>query len=120
MNTEMMEALQAMAAERGITVDALYSALADALESAYKRLPDAKEYAWVTIDPTSLEFRVLAQDLDADGNPVGEEYEVTPGNFGRIAAQTARQVMTPAHPARRSGSSSTRSTRAARGTSSPA
>ena len=94
MNTEMMEALQAMAAERGITVDALYSALADALESAYKRLPDAKEYAWVTIDPTSLEFRVLAQDLDADGNPVGEEFEVTPGNFGRIAAQTARQVMT--------------------------
>ena len=94
MNTEMMEALQAMAAERGITVDALYSALADALESAYKRLPDAKEYSWVTIDPTSLEFRVLAQDLDADGNPVGEEFEVTPGNFGRIAAQTARQVMT--------------------------
>jgi 1-aminocyclopropane-1-carboxylate deaminase/D-cysteine desulfhydrase-like pyridoxal-dependent ACC family enzyme len=39
MNTEMMEALQAMAAERGITLDALYSALADALESAYKRMP---------------------------------------------------------------------------------
>ena len=94
MNAEMMEALQAMAAERGITVDALYSALADALESAYKRLPDAKEYAWVTIDPSSMEFHVLAQDLDEDGNPVGEEYEVTPDNFGRIAAQTARQVMT--------------------------
>ena len=94
MNAEMMEALQAMAAERGITVDALYAALADALESAYKRLPDAKEYAWVTIDPSSMEFHVLAQDLDADGNPVGEEYEVTPDNFGRIAAQTARQVMT--------------------------
>ena len=94
MNVEMMEALQAMAAERGITVDALYAALADALESAYKRLPDAKEYAWVTIDPSSMEFHVLAQDLDADGNPVGEEYEVTPDNFGRIAAQTARQVMT--------------------------
>ncbi|MCY4425316.1 MAG: transcription termination factor NusA [Acidimicrobiaceae bacterium] len=94
MNAEMMEALQAMAAERGITVDALYAALADALESAYKRLPDAKEYAWVTIDPSSMEFRVLAQDLDDEGNPVGEEYEVTPGNFGRIAAQTARQVMT--------------------------
>ena len=94
MNAEMMEALQAMAAERGITVDALYAALADALESAYKRLPDAKEYAWVTIDPSSLEFRVLAQDLDEEGNPVGEEFEVTPNNFGRIAAQTARQVMT--------------------------
>ena len=94
MNAEMMEALQAMAAERGITVDALYAALADALESAYKRLPDAKEYAWVTIDPSSMEFHVLAQDLDDDGNPIGEEYEVTPDNFGRIAAQTARQVMT--------------------------
>ncbi len=94
MNAEMMEALQAMAAERGITVDALFAALADALESAYKRMPDAKEYAWVTIDPSTMEFHVLAQDLDEDGNPVGEEYEVTPDNFGRIAAQTARQVMT--------------------------
>ena len=94
MNSEMMEALQAMAAERGITVDALFAALADALESAYKRMPDAKEYAWVTIDPSTMEFRVLAQDLDEEGNPVGEEYEVTPDNFGRIAAQTARQVMT--------------------------
>ena len=120
MNTEMREALQAMAAERGITVDALYSALADALESAYKRLPDAKEYAWVTIDPTSLEFRVLAQDLDADGNPVGEEYEVTPGNFGRIAAQTARQVMTQRIREAEAGAQVRGSTRAARGTSSPA
>jgi len=94
MNAEMMEALQAMAAERGITVDTLFAALADALESAYKRLPDAKEYAWVTIDPSTMEFRVIAQDLDEEGNPVGEEYEVTPDNFGRIAAQTARQVMT--------------------------
>jgi N utilization substance protein A len=94
MNAEMMEALQAMAAERGITVDALFAALADALESAYKRLPDAQEYAWVTIDPSTMEFRVIAQDLDEEGSPVGEEYEVTPDNFGRIAAQTARQVMT--------------------------
>ena len=94
MNAEVMEALQAMAAERGITVDALFAALADALESAYKRLPDAKEYAWVTIDPSTMEFHVIAQDLDDEGNPVGEEYEVTPDNFGRIAAQTARQVMT--------------------------
>jgi transcription termination/antitermination protein NusA len=94
MNQEMMEALQALAIERGISVDALFAALADALESAYKRMPDAKEYAWVTIDPDTLEFRVFAQDLDEDGEPVGEEYDVTPDNFGRIAAQTARQVMT--------------------------
>ena len=94
MNQEMMEALQALAVERGISVDALFAALADALESAYKRMPGASEYAWVTIDPDTLEFRVFAQELDEEGEPVGEEFDVTPDNFGRIAAQTARQVMT--------------------------
>jgi N utilization substance protein A len=94
MNTEMMEALQALAAERGISVDSLFAALADALESAYKRIPGAKEYAWVTIDPETMEFRVFAQDLDEEGEPIGDEFDVTPDDFGRIAAQTARQVMT--------------------------
>ncbi|MFY0498921.1 NusA N-terminal domain-containing protein, partial [Staphylococcus haemolyticus] len=52
MNTpDMMEALQALAADKGISVDTLFGALADALETAYKRMPDAHEYAWVTIDP---------------------------------------------------------------------
>jgi N utilization substance protein A len=41
-----------------------------------------------------MDIRVLAQDLDEEGEPVGEEFDVTPDNFGRIAAQTARQVMT--------------------------
>lgn len=93
MNSEMMEALQALAADKGISVDTLFAALADALESAYKRMPDAHEYAWVTIDPDSMDIRVLAQELDEDGVPMGEEFDVTPDNFGRIAAQTAKQVM---------------------------
>ena len=46
-------------------------ALADALEMAYKKMPDAQEYAWVTIDPDTFDIRVLAQDLDEDGEPVG-------------------------------------------------
>jgi N utilization substance protein A len=90
----MMEALQMLAAERGITVDTLLSALADALESAYKRREDAYEYAWVTIDPDTFEFRVFAQEIDEDGEPYGDEIDVTPSDFGRIAAQTAKQVMT--------------------------
>ena len=94
MNTDMMEALQALADDKGISVDTLYGALADALESAYKRMPGAYEYAWVTIDADTMEIRVLAQEIDADGEPQGEEMDVTPDNFGRIAAQTARQVMT--------------------------
>ncbi len=94
MNAEMLEALQALARDKGISVDALFAALADALESAYKRMPDAEDYAWVTIDPESMDIRVMAQETDEDYNPIGEEYDVTPENFGRIAAQTARQVMT--------------------------
>ncbi len=93
-NPEMMEALQALAAEKGISVDALMAALADALESAYKRMPGAHEYAWVTIDPTNFDIRVYAQEIDEEGEPFGPELDVTPKDFGRIAAQTARQVMT--------------------------
>lgn len=94
MNPEMRQALHAVAAERGITVDALLGALADGLEAAYKRLPGAHEYAWVTLDPDTMEYAVIAQNLDDDGNPVGDKFNVTPRNFGRIAAQTTRQVMT--------------------------
>jgi transcription termination/antitermination protein NusA len=93
-NPDMLEALQALAAEKGISVDTLLSALADALESAYKRMPGAHEYAWVTIDPSNFDIRVYAQDIDEDGEPTGPELDVTPKDFGRIAAQTARQVMT--------------------------
>ncbi len=89
----MMEAMQALATDKGISVDTLYGALADALESAYKRMPGAYEYSWVTIDPGTMDIRVLAQEIDADGEPTGPELDVTPDNFGRIAAQTARQVM---------------------------
>jgi len=94
MNQDMMEALQLLAAERGISVDALFGALADALETAYKRTPGAHEFSWVTIDPDSMDIRVFAQNLDEEGEPVGDEFDVTPDDFGRIAAQTARQVMT--------------------------
>jgi transcription termination/antitermination protein NusA len=90
----MFEALQALAADKGISVDTLMAALADALESAYKRMPGAYEYAWVTIDPATFDIRVYAQELDEEGEPMGDVFDVTPENFGRIAAQTARQVMT--------------------------
>ena len=94
-NPDILDALQALAIDKGITVDTLFAALADALESAYKRLPNAYEYAWVTIDPDTVEFRVMAQELDEDGEPTGPELEVTPPAevWGRVAAQTMKQVM---------------------------
>lgn len=93
MNPEMMEALTAVAAERGISVETLFGALAEALEAAYKKQPDAYEFSWVNIDTETGDMRVFAQELDEEGEPVGPEMDVTPDDFGRIAAQTVRQVM---------------------------
>jgi transcription termination/antitermination protein NusA len=88
-----LDALQQIAKDKGISVDTLLDALANALVAAYKRLPDAAEEAVVTIDPETGEIRVYGQELDEDGAVV-REWDDTPTDFGRIAAQTAKQVMT--------------------------
>ncbi|HET9731626.1 MAG TPA: transcription termination factor NusA [Acidimicrobiales bacterium] len=91
-NFEFLEALQLIAREKGISVDTLLDALANALVAAYKRMPNAAEEAVVTIDPDTGEIRVYGQELDEDGN-VTREWDDTPDDFGRIAAQTAKQVI---------------------------
>jgi N utilization substance protein A len=91
-NFEFLEALQLVAREKNISVEVLLDALANALVAAYKRMPKAAEEAVVTIDPETMEITVYAQELDEDGNVV-REWDDTPDNFGRIAAQTAKQVI---------------------------
>ena len=54
--------------------------------------PHAAEEAVVTIDSDSGEIRVYGQELDEDGNVV-REWDDTPSDFGRIAAQAAKQVI---------------------------
>ncbi len=93
MSNEMTSALAALAEDKNIPIDKLYGILANALESAYKRMQGSYEYAWVTIDPSTFAISVYAQDLDEDGEPYGPEMDVTPENFGRIAAQTTKQVL---------------------------
>jgi N utilization substance protein A len=90
----MMEAIEVLARERGVAVDTILDAFANALVAAYKRSPGAAEEARVTIDPDSGEVTVYAQELDEDGN-VTSEWEDTPEGeaFGRIAAQSFKQVM---------------------------
>jgi N utilization substance protein A len=88
-----LDALQQIAKDKGISVDTLLDALANALVAAYKRLPSAAEEAVVTIDPDTGDIRVYGQELDEDGTVV-REWDDTPKDFGRIAAQTAKQVMT--------------------------
>ncbi len=90
----MMEAIEVLARERGVGVDTILDAFANALVAAYKRSPGAAEEARVTIDPESGEVMVYAQELDEDGNVI-DEWEDTPEGeaFGRIAAQSFKQVM---------------------------
>jgi N utilization substance protein A len=91
-NFAFLEALQQIARDKGISVDTLLDALANALVAAYKRMPGAAEEAVVTVDPDSGEIRVYGQELDEDGTVV-REWDDTPKDFGRIAAQTAKQVI---------------------------
>jgi N utilization substance protein A len=91
-NFEFLDALQQIARDKGIAVETLLEALANALVAAYKRQPDAAEEAFVTIDSDSGEIRVYGQELDEDGNVV-REWDDTPNDFGRIAAQAAKQVI---------------------------
>ncbi|HET7524075.1 MAG TPA: transcription termination factor NusA [Acidimicrobiales bacterium] len=88
-----LDALQQIAKDKGISTDTLLDALTGALVAAYKRLPNAAEEAVVTIDPETGDIRVYGQELDEDGYVI-REWDDTPKDFGRIAAQTAKQVLT--------------------------
>jgi N utilization substance protein A len=93
--TEFAQALKAIASERSLDADVILDTIKHAIIAAYRR--DAKELGEdvdsfeydVEIDPSSGEARVFAW-------PEGEEEkreDVTPPGFGRIAAQTAKQVI---------------------------
>src|SRR6202171_4007018 len=91
-NFEFLDALGQIARDKGISVETLLDALANALVAAYKRMPGAAEEAVVTVDPETGEIRVYGQELDEGGNVIRERDD-TPKHFGRIAAQTAKQVI---------------------------
>ncbi|HRE02168.1 MAG TPA: transcription termination factor NusA [Ilumatobacteraceae bacterium] len=89
---DMAEAVRMLAADKGISVDTLLQVLADALVSAYKRRAGAAEEAEVQIDADTMDIRIIAYDVDEDGNWVNGRDD-TPDDMGRIAAQTFRQVL---------------------------
>ncbi len=93
-NPDMAEAVRMLAAEKGISVDMLLQALADALVSAYKRRPGAADEVEVQIEPETMDIRYIAYDIDEDGAWVNPRDETPSKNeLGRIAAVTFRQVM---------------------------
>lgn len=114
MNTEFLEALKELEKEKGISVDILLEAIEAALLSAYKRNFGSLQNARVHIDRATGDFKVYTQRTVslqvedprqeitlAEAQQINPNYdegdivetEVTPRNFGRIAAQTAKQVV---------------------------
>ena len=131
MTKEIVEAVQTLEKEKGISAEKLMLALEDALLSAYKKTPGAAKYARVDMDRNTADFRVfellvppeleeklvkeaieeertidpetgeLREPEDPEIDPVklaeyGDQIgsrDVTPTDFGRIAAQTAKQVI---------------------------
>ncbi|TGE31219.1 transcription termination factor NusA [Desulfosporosinus sp. Sb-LF] len=114
MNMEFIEALHELEKGRGISAEILFEAIEAALISAYKKNFGSLQNVRVLIDRLTGEFKVYArktvvEDVEDTRTQVGledarkldpnyqledvVEYEVTPREFGRIAAQTAKQVV---------------------------
>ncbi|MBU5677458.1 transcription termination factor NusA [Alkaliphilus sp. MSJ-5] len=114
MNAEFTEALEQIEKDKGISKDILIDAVEAALISSYKRNFGSAQNVRVEINRDNGEVHVYAQkkitddviddllEIDIeDAKKINSKYaigdifesEVTPRNFGRIAAQTAKQVV---------------------------
>lgn len=115
MSNQLFEAIDYLEKEKGIDKDILLEALEAALISAYKKNFNSASNVRVDLDVNDSKMRVYARKtvveevadhqeeisleeaLDIDPNYVLEdviEVEITPKDFGRIAAQAAKQVVT--------------------------
>ncbi len=113
MANELLTILEYIEQERGINREVMTKALENALLSASKKSIHPATNLTVKVDPKSGEIRAWAQLEIVDTDPnndqllledavtrlpnakIGDiiDWEVTPKNFGRIAAQTARQTI---------------------------
>lgn len=98
MNPIDMDALRLVEREKGVAFESVVEALEQALAAAYKRSPEAAaSEARVEIDRVSGQVVVFAQEVEENEETgefaVTKEWEATPPDFGRIAAQTAKQVI---------------------------
>lgn len=114
MKSDLYTAIAQIAAERGIPRDAVLLSVQQALTSVYKKATGSEEEVVVELDQASGEMQVVV--LKTVANPVRDpdveisiedaaEHAVapqlgdvvkirkTPDNFGRIAAQTVKQVV---------------------------
>ncbi|MFD1906110.1 transcription termination factor NusA [Paenibacillus rhizoplanae] len=115
MSMEFIEAMNELEREKGISKDVLFEAIEAALISSYKRNFNAAQNVRVDMNRNTGVIKVYARKLIVEEvldarteislmaareiNPHFQlediaEQEVTPRDFGRIAAQTAKQVVT--------------------------
>ena len=93
--TEFSQALKAIATERGLDAEVIIETIKQAYVAAYKR--DARERGEeveeleydAEINPVNGEAKIIAWDEETPD----DKKDVTPPGFGRIAAQTAKQVI---------------------------
>ena len=111
---DFLEAVHALEKERGLEAEVLFAAIEAALSSAYLKDFKTAEQVRVALDRMTGKYHVYAtktvvEEVEDDArqisladaravNPNYEvddkiELEVTPATFGRIAAQTAKQVV---------------------------
>jgi N utilization substance protein A len=95
-----LDSLRDVERERGISYETLLEAMEKALASAYLRMTNADlsfMRARAVIDREEGDVTVYAQEVEVDPETEEEtvlrEWEDTPADFGRVAAQTFKQVM---------------------------
>lgn len=114
MNSELLSILSYMERERGIDREVLIQAVEYALQSAARRSIDQRGDVRIHIDRKTCDIKALKDLTVVEGSSAGEdeitldkarriqpdaevgevvEMEVTPKDFGRIAAQTAKQAI---------------------------
>lgn len=98
-----LKGMHQLAAEQGIEAQTLDDALAEALRLAYLKTSHPSKHCRVELDERAGTFTIWARDEirvePTEDNPhpapeLSEEYDDTPRDFGRLAAATARQVIT--------------------------
>ncbi len=94
-----MAALRLLEREREIPMDVIVQAIEQALLSAYQKIEGHYRDARVELDRKSGHVTVWAREAapvleDGTRGEPGPEFDDTPEGFGRVAAATARQVIT--------------------------
>ena len=115
--SEMYEAIEALAKAKDISIEQILEAMEDGLKAAYKRYMKKNTNAPMNLsvvisrekDAQIFARKRVVEEVEDDSQQISlaearkispnyelddiVEIDVTPGDFGRVAAQTAKQVM---------------------------